>query len=663
MTWPPALNRESRVTKLFSQVSCTKPNIVMIWGGLHPIPYHVGWDTCTILSWIIASYLILAPFWKNCDTRRYHGLTVMLLSCLGTCAALKGHVTNRWTITLPMVPLLIIHLFAWVVTRIYLVDRHMEGIKASRSPAATAKNPEHVTVHIKRNSLWIQVFAFVVALLCSLCIISALSLSILFPAVELPPISDGKYEIGVIDFYIPLASNSFQYESCLFSLNKSNDESGTESACWAPFTSSSDDWFTKRNASQLYLPTRLLYPTVSFRTSEVSLRELILNWIRRVLFFNKLRIPYLRPDTAIGFCRHSMRFGAPKPIKSYDWILHTWRLASLPLRRNAPLVAPSGHDQQDTIALVVYSHGLGGDMDLYSYQAMSLAANGYMVLTMTHTDGTAPFAPQPDFHYGSAIPHNENILKLYADGNVDAYELARKHQNEIRVHEYLYALEQVLDIFSGSNSADKHGEHVQEVRNSLKKKKLVINATYFMGHSFGAATALTAAYRRPDLVDAIIAHEPMLSWASNDLCHSFFSEDKLDGINLAEHGITAPVCSMQSQPPTKNMRLEDSFSIHDLDIILLNSNEWMDKNWGKAKLLSKMYRIGRIGKNRDVSYHGFVNQSHHNEFSDTCMLTPLWLARAVGLTGKRNPIDTATEIASITRNFLEKRRLHLISTN
>lgn len=44
----------------------------------------------------------------------------------------------------------------------------------------------------------------------------------------------------------------------------------------------------------------------------------------------------------------------------------------------------------------------------------------------------------------------------------------------------------------------------------------------------------------------------------------------------------------------------------------------------------------------------------HNEFSDMCMLTPLWLARGVGVTGERNPIDTAREVHDRTRVFLDK---------
>jgi hypothetical protein len=65
-----------------------------------------------------------------------------------------------------------------------------------------------------------------------------------------------------------------------------------------------------------------------------------------------------------------------------------------------------------------------------------------------------------------------------------------------------------------------------------------------------------------------------------------------------------------------------------------------------------------LGKNPHVSLHGAIYQSNHNEFSDTSMLTPLWLARPVGLTGPRNPIHTAMEIAQQTLAFLQRVEAH-----
>jgi hypothetical protein len=91
-----------------------------------------------------------------------------------------------------------------------------------------------------------------------------------------------------------------------------------------------------------------------------------------------------------------------------------------------------------------------------------------------------------------------------------------------------------------------------------------------------------------------------------------------------------------------------------MEMLVLNSQEWMNKNWGRAQILQKMHHLKKLGRNPLVSFHGVIHQSNHNEFSDTSMLTPLWLARPVGLTGPRNPIHTAMEIARQTREFLER---------
>lgn len=63
-----------------------------------------------------------------------------------------------------------------------------------------------------------------------------------------------------------------------------------------------------------------------------------------------------------------------------------------------------------------------------------------------------------------------------------------------------------------------------------------------------------------------------------------------------------------------------------------------------------MHQQGELGP--DTSQFGVITDAHHTEFSDTCILTPLWLARSVGLTGKRHPRDTAEEINRKTVEFM-----------
>jgi hypothetical protein len=64
-----------------------------------------------------------------------------------------------------------------------------------------------------------------------------------------------------------------------------------------------------------------------------------------------------------------------------------------------------------------------------------------------------------------------------------------------------------------------------------------------------------------------------------------------------------------------------------------------------------MHEKGLLGKN-GMSDYAVIHKAHHNEFSDMCMLTALWLARGSGITGTRNPIETAFEIENRTWKFV-----------
>jgi hypothetical protein len=69
-------------------------------------------------------------------------------------------------------------------------------------------------------------------------------------------------------------------------------------------------------------------------------------------------------------------------------------------------------------------------------------------------------------------------------------------------------------------------------------------------------------------------------------------------------------------------------------------------------LIEYMHQRGELGPKNGVSHFGVIKDAHHTEFSDTSLLTPLWLARSVGVTGKRNPRDTAEEIKERTVDFI-----------
>jgi pimeloyl-ACP methyl ester carboxylesterase len=170
---------------------------------------------------------------------------------------------------------------------------------------------------------------------------------------------------------------------------------------------------------------------------------------------------------------------------------------------------------------------------------------------------------------------------------------------------------------------------------------------HFMGHSFGGATCLTAAVRRPDLVVSIVAHEPVLDWMPDDARRALFEPERVKGAPREYEGGTGGFESSASSPSSNGKQS----IIHDRPMLFLYSAEWKSKGWGSSDILEYMHQQGKLG--RRGSDFGVIPESHHNEFSDTSKLTPVWLGRMVGVTGKRSPLETGEEIKERTLAFLE----------
>jgi dienelactone hydrolase len=381
----------------------------MIWGGLRPILSRLIVDSLTLSGLVCATW---TPHNEKIS------LFVLVASCLLTVAT--AGFTNRWPLTFPMIP--------------FLALQGLRRMTAFSGP-------------------WI---AMGIAIFSTVLVLMGAALSVLFPAVELPPI-DGPYNVGVVDFHLPV--DMINYKAC--------DSASVHSST--------------------HVPVRLLYPTLD----------------------EPERLPHLNPHTALEFCRETMKLGAPLPLKQFGWMLHTWRLARLRAKRNACLVPAS---EQEQFPVVIFSHGLAGSSEIYSYQTMALAAHGNIVLSITHQDGSAPVVERSD---GSLMTFDFEIGNFVKQGKSFEYATrARRAKTEHRVRELLTSTEALL----GMNEKDLMDVH--RLGLSLRGR-LQTDHTFFMGHSFGGDTALTAAKRRPDLVKGVIAHEPAVDWMPDDSRRSF----------------------------------------------------------------------------------------------------------------------------------------------
>lgn len=354
------------------------------------------------------------------------------------------------------------------------------------------------------------------------------------------------------------------------------------------------------------------------------------------------KIPYLDPESARLLCAELMKAGAPPPLKSFGWMLETWRFTTIKARRNA---RPASSTEREGFPIAVYSHGLSGNATIYSYQALNLAANGMVVLQVDHTDKSAIAVKRRDSSH--MLYDQSPVTELIANKKEDEYELKRRAQTEHRVEEILSALK-VLKL-----KALNH-KNIPDLQDVSFVDKLDTSDVTLIGHSFGGCTVLSAAARKPHLVSAVVAHEPAVSWMPNSARKALFptkkdEEEKEVQVDKEEEKKDGD----QSEDETEG----ESKSIHDVPMLFLYSEEWAEVGWGAYEQIKSMHKCNKLGpENGTMSEVGVIKKAKHQEFSDTCMLTPLWLARATGLTGERNPHDTAEEIADRTIDFLQATR-------
>ncbi|CAK4082704.1 unnamed protein product [Aphanomyces euteiches] len=181
-------------------------------------------------------------------------------------------------------------------------------------------------------------------------------------------------------------------------------------------------------------------------------------------------------------------------------------------RVEAPLKSPS---TPEGWPVVVFSHGLGGSLEMYSSFAQSLASEGFIVVSLNHSDGS-----------GAVFRNLDNVTYTYYDRPPASYAadwtgLGYQYRNKQLKQRVQHVRDVVDAIIALQNDAS-----------SVFYQQINIDKIAVAGHSFGGATALTAAKRDARLkvmVGLDIWMEP------------------LDEDVVAEGVSTVPVCSIISQ--------------------------------------------------------------------------------------------------------------------
>ncbi|KAL3908998.1 MAG: hypothetical protein SGILL_008266 [Bacillariaceae sp.] len=352
-----------------------------------------------------------------------------------------------------------------------------------------------------------------------------------------------------------------------------------------------------------------------------------------------------------AYCEENMKHSAPPPLRPFSWIIHNWRLIEIQGKHHAePTFAHSPHGR---LPVIFYSHGLGADAQMYAYQTHSLAAHGYLVVVLDHTDGSSPVVARKD---GALLRRNDTILQQWLGGEKDLYKQSRRTMTAYRAQELLAVVDSFLHLNENA-LPELHGIGL-DFRN-----KLDTSDVHYMGHSFGGATALHAALYRPP--KSVLAHDPATDWMPKESRLSLFDIERLKDSTLDHSYWTEGSDAMETSSSNENNEDESEAendrksksTLHDTtELMILFSDEWYSKKWSGSDVLRDMNEREVFGRKGGTSQFGVVDGAHHSAFSDVCMITPTWIARQVGLTGPRNPHDAARVIHEETIGFLKDLR-------
>ncbi|SPJ83903.1 related to acetylhydrolase [Fusarium torulosum] len=163
---------------------------------------------------------------------------------------------------------------------------------------------------------------------------------------------------------------------------------------------------------------------------------------------------------------------------------------TIPAHKNAKLLESSTENKR--WPTMIFSHGLGGCRNSYSYVAGSLASHGIVVICPEHRDGSAvaSFIRVPETQNGT-ITSNSRIQipyeKISHDVSPEVYQ-AREAQLRIRcwelglIHQAMLAVDRGSPLTNLNRSTPSLDQFVN--RCNIHEPGSII----FAGHSFGAAT-------------------------------------------------------------------------------------------------------------------------------------------------------------------------------
>jgi platelet-activating factor acetylhydrolase len=148
--------------------------------------------------------------------------------------------------------------------------------------------------------------------------------------------------------------------------------------------------------------------------------------------------------------------------------------------RNHPCLVNADPIPDEKFPIVMFSHGLGGSMEMYTQLCQQIASHGFFVVAMEHEDGSGAYA---ETKQGEAIPYKRPDDSPYSREKVLNF---RRPFLKQRVSETSAVLESILAAPTDKLDVNKEIQKVLSAADTAKGVALV-------GHSFGGASMIMAA--------------------------------------------------------------------------------------------------------------------------------------------------------------------------
>lgn len=155
-------------------------------------------------------------------------------------------------------------------------------------------------------------------------------------------------------------------------------------------------------------------------------------------------------------------------------------------------------DGRRALPVIVFSHGLAGNRNLYAALSTSLASQGYLVAAIEHRDGSASCAAlvKPNVNNTGEVTYQQYI---HTDGNFGW----RRKQVAKRVVELSAAIE-ALSAASDGRGAPRNVFPSSRFDVSVLNGAVDVSRLVAMGHSFGGATVMTATGKNAAIKRAVL---------------------------------------------------------------------------------------------------------------------------------------------------------------